>query len=181
MVILKTTDFIGFYNIVQDPEAAITLQNYIDKYETKYIYKILGSILGKTMIDDCTNGSGTPTDAKDTVLFNPININDPNSNKLYQSEGLKNILMAMIWFEFVTTIQYRQSLIGWVNTQADTANKLSYDNVYRVAEQKWNECLEWIYCIQWYCLWYLPNDYGNVSTKYYFQGQAIEAESGDFL
>lgn len=183
MIIVQLSDFVGYHYILQDPEAGLTatLQNYIDKYEPKFIYKLLGSVLGATMIEDCQTEGGVPIQPLNLNLFNPININDPNSNFLWQSEGLKNVLLNLIWYEFVCDTQVRQALAGFVNLAVETGNKLTYDNVYRVAEAKWNEALEWIYAIQWYCLWFDPSDYLNTATQYWFQGQEFGAESSDFL
>lgn len=255
MIIVQVSDFTGgYYNLLQDSLASTGLQDYIDKYESKYIYRLFGSVLGATMITNCQNttitftgsvtsgslqlnepiigltsgatgklvgigvnsltvlliggtftptgevlqgqtslatwtetsyvsSTGIPTDPNLTPLFNAFNLNDPNDDWLHQSEGLKKVLMAFIWFHFVADAQagMRQTLTGWINPGVDTAGKLSYQSIFAIAENKWNEAIEWTRAIQWYCLWFMPNIYTQSTGIYWFQGHRFEAESSAFL
>ena len=178
-IIVDITDFTNdgsYYQFPNDPEINIKLQAWIDKYERKYIYQILGQVQGDYMIADCEANNGVPELPANVAIFNEININDPNdSYDLRQSEGLKNVLLSLIYYWFATSAQYKSALVGFVSPGADTAGKLSYQNTFIVAESRWNEAVEWIHAIQWYCLLYLPANYPN------FYGQIFDGASADFL
>lgn len=184
MIILNTTDFLPpngnyFYKIAQDDSNTGVLQQYIDKWEKKWIHTILGQPLGDLFIAALTPvPPAQPTGASGVYanIFAGISINDANDGyALRYSEGFKNILMAKVYFEYIKDGQYKNTMTGLSTSDVDTEKRLSYQNVYMAAENKFNDSIEWIRCVQWYCLIYDPTDFPN------FYGQIIDAESSAFL
>ncbi len=183
-IIVDPNDFVtdgSFWQMPNDQKVILGLKTYINKFEAKYIYQILGQVQGDLMIADCNANNGVPIIPDNLAIFNAINLNDTNDRQaLRQSEGLKNVLLGLIYYEFATSRQWRITLAGFTNTEVDTAEKLTYRSVAILAEEKWNEAVGWIHTIQWYCLIYSamvspPGNYTN------FKGQVFTAVSADFL
>lgn len=61
MILVTTDSFTGFQELAESNQTVIDIQAYIDKFETQYIYKLLGVAMGKDfIIDRQTYDSITP-------------------------------------------------------------------------------------------------------------------------
>jgi hypothetical protein len=90
-----------------------------------------------------------------------------------KSSGLKSYLIAAIYFEYIKNA-LQTSQAGVVNTLAETATNSTPAKTLRFAENKFNDCLDTVYAIQWYCI--------NNNDKFPdFNGQRITVKANQFF
>ena len=153
MILLETTDFdAGEYAIAQTNETTALLQTYIDKYEAPYIKRILGDELGLLFIEDI---QGEDSDSE-AVAARMIAIRDAffiqeDSGCVHESEGMKEVLKAIVFYFFVSKTQVKHSQSGVITNAAEVSNIAQPENATRFAETKFNGALSSIEAIQWYC------------------------------
>ncbi|CAB4147499.1 hypothetical protein UFOVP518_31 [uncultured Caudovirales phage] len=82
-----------------------------------------------------------------------------DSGGIYNSYGIKDILVSIIYYYYVAGTQVKQSQSGAVLNQTETGDIMSPLNAFRTAEIKWNEILNSIGAVQWYCAIYDPDTY----------------------
>lgn len=158
MIILQLSDFTGDkYNIPNAASQVNTtrakVQEFIDKYEKPYIYKLLGVTLGDLFIAWLA-ASQTPPNADYLKILNSFAAdNDGNcgfGNSIVQSLGMKEYLTAAVFYEFI-----KNGLIttptGVVNSSVETANAQNPTSTMRFADNKFNDILGTAEAIQWYC------------------------------
>lgn len=109
--IVRVTDFVGKYSISQNQFNTTDLQAFIDKYEKKYLYDLLGITLGDLLYADiATITFLPPTTAIYADLFNSfallINGFDTISN------GIKEMLIGFIYWEFTKSQSVSNTLTG---------------------------------------------------------------------
>ena len=80
--------------VIQKEECGTQLQSYIDKYESIYLYKLLGIERADELVDNLDNG--VPQDPEILEWFNPFNIQGQCDRKVYISEGVKKMLSSSI-------------------------------------------------------------------------------------
>lgn len=98
--IVNITDFVGFYLIPQGTFDNGELQNYCDMYEQRYLTELLGVELYDLLIADLVGG--LPTDPLYLAWFNPFSYEpDFCYNCLLTSNGVKNMLLGFIYFEYM--------------------------------------------------------------------------------
>jgi hypothetical protein len=145
--IIQTTDFTGKYAISQNNFNTTDLQAFIDKFESKYIYDLLGVTLGTAFLSDIAVTTFLPpVTAKYLTIYNPINQDEP----LVRSIGIKNMLLGFIYFEFVRTQTVQNTLTGNVLNQNEVASVVDWSStgVY----SNYNEAVETYRFIQSYVL-----------------------------
>jgi hypothetical protein len=154
MIILQTSDFDGFQSISQSISTTPLLQIYIDRYEKIYIKKILGVTLGQLFIEDI-QGIDLDSSAIETrfqTILDPfIKQQDNDGDVIYENKGMKDILASLIFHEFVSGTQVKHGQAGVLNNQAEVSTIGSPEDATRFGEVKWNEALESIEAIQWWC------------------------------
>ena len=155
MIILTLDDFTGFQilarSIQNDPE----LQSYIDRYEKKYIHQLLGVTLGDLFIADLT--MGVPSDPRFVAIFDTFSRQD--DCRIYDSNGIKDILTALVFYHYIFDSQAKHSQSGVTLQIAETSKMASLENAARFGEKKWNEAIDSIEAIAWYCTTFIPADY----------------------
>ena len=122
------------------------LQEYIDRYENVYIRRILGVELGNIFISEELAPS-----PRIQTLIDEIAEQDENFNEIHESQGMKAILINCILYHYVSETQATNSPSGGIVSLAETASVLGFENATRYGEVRFNEALEWIYTIQWFC------------------------------
>ncbi len=132
--IVKTTDFVGKYSISQNSYNSDDLQAFIDKYEKVYLRDLLGLTLGDLLYADIT-AYNPPATARYLVLFNPIAQEINNCDVI--SDGIKEMLIAFIYWEFVKTQASSVAVIGNVSPQAEVSTGVDFNstevyNIYNV-------------------------------------------------
>jgi hypothetical protein len=139
--IIKTTDFVGIYAISQNSNSTTVLQSYIDKYETLYIYDLLGKELGDLFLADISPAYSNPATAKYLTINNSLSIDFINNE--VRSNGIKEMLIGFIYFEYVRKNTVKNTLVGniiaanEVSTQSDWNNTNIYFN-YNEAVRTYN-------------------------------------------
>lgn len=146
MIVLQQSDFTGFYKIAKSTASNPILQSYIDEFEKKYILDILGIDLGNLFI---ASPPLTTIDPRMVAIRDPFDIQYGNSP--YHSKGMKEVLLAFVYYEYISQTQVQHSLSGVVQTQNETANSTQPIDAHRFGETKFNSLLETVEAIQWYC------------------------------
>jgi len=187
MILLTTEDFFadsaGRLQLVSAVKTNGILQAYIDDNEAIYIRQLLGVELGNLLI--AAIQAGDPIDQRYQNIIDPFSLqikdasifipagwgiwwgfewwgwgyDDCTFPQIHESVGLKKMLMAMIFYDYVTdqSTQYSQS--GVVTANAETSNVKNMENGFRFGEQRYNAALETAASIQWRCFIDEPDTY----------------------
>lgn len=155
-IILQTSDFTGKYAISTDVSTVTKLQEYIDRHEREYIYRLLGKELGDLFIADVS--SYAPVTAKYVVIFNQLNFED-SGDHLYISRGIKEILKAVVFYHYVADEMAEHGQSGVSVPSIDTSSRSTAEGVLRFAEQRFNSILPSVEAIQVYVEQEEPADY----------------------
>lgn len=112
--IVQTTDFVGIYSITQNGHNTPRLQAFIDKYEILYLYDLLGITLGDLFYADIVTDFTAPVTTKYATLFNSLYDDNDNSTICQQirSEGIKEMLLGFIFWEYVKTQKSFNTITG---------------------------------------------------------------------
>jgi hypothetical protein len=181
MIILATTDFTGFQLLAQSNNITPVLQKFIDRYEKKAILDILGVKLGTLFIADLVNGVSTTP--KYDVINKPFDVQrDPTvpsltlpTDFIYSSLGMKDILASFVYYHYVVKTQVISGQAGMIKQNADAANVVTVRGAARMAENAYNDALDSVEAIQWYCKSYAPADYPE------YNGRCIEPEYASMM
>jgi|SRR3990172_7448918 len=144
MILLTTSDFSGYYGIATNQASLPLLQEYIDMFEASYIKRILGIELGELFIAD-----NSP--ARFQFILDPFIKQDENCDTIYESKGMKDILAALVFYEYISSTQVKSAQAGVITNQAEVSNIGSPEDACRFGEVKWNGALGSIEAIQWWC------------------------------
>lgn len=144
--IIQTTDFIGKYAVSQNNFNESDLQAFIDKFESKYIYDLLGVTLGNLFLADITTDFTKPNTQKYKDIFNGINQDDP----LIRTVGIKNMLLGFVYFEFVRTQTVQNTLVGNVVNQIEVSSVVDWSST--AVYSNYNEAITTYRGIQCYIL-----------------------------
>jgi hypothetical protein len=119
------------------------LQSYIDRFENEYLYKLLGKDITEQLYNDLVDG--VPQSTEILEWFNPFyeELSDCNSCevKVYNSDGVKDMLTGLIYYEYVRNNQVRMTPTGLVVDENTNSNMLDFLAVERVAEQRYNKAI----------------------------------------
>ena len=166
-MIIATTDFKGRYAIGQDQFTREQLENFIDENEKKYLRQLLGVELTKLFLADLSNG--VPQSQRFIDIFNPF-AEDIESGKVFfntfsvsfefffccdnnrkyiESEGLKQYLVAMIYFEYVRTFVANPAIQSMVSRDESNSDTADYNGLWN--HNLYNNGIETGKAIQWKC------------------------------
>lgn len=153
MILLQLSDFKGKkYNI---PDAggvytSIDAQEAIDNYEKPSIYKLLGVVLGDLLIAYIANPA--PANADYDKIINAFSMDNPDTcgKPIITSLGMKEYLKAAVFYEYGKSALIN-SQAGVIIPQSETAVKQNPGASMRYMENKFNDVLDTIEAIQWYC------------------------------
>lgn len=121
--IVQISDFKGKYQVSLGAFDANTLQSYIDKYEKKYLYDLLGVALGDLLLADITTPFAGPTTPIYQTIFNALNSDDTSyfCNQI-RSNGIKEMLIGFIYFEYIRSKAVVNTPVGSVVAQNEVSN-----------------------------------------------------------
>ena len=145
--IVKTTDFIGKYAISQNSHNTNNLQAFIDKYEKVYLRDLLGLNLGDLLYADIASGTFLPpVTARYATLFNAI-AQELNGCDVI-SDGIKEMLLGFIYWEYVKTSSINNTVTGNIAAQNEVGSHVDFCNteVYN----NYNEAIKSYRAIQIY-------------------------------
>jgi hypothetical protein len=144
MSIVVNTDFRGEYNVAKTAYDQIDF--YIEKYEKKYLLKLLGAELYTLFIADLTvTDPQVPTTQRFTDIFDAF-VKD-ESNYVVESEGIRKMLTQLIYFHYVRENQVINTVGGTVSNSVELGIPASFKgNIV----QAYNEGVDNSHAIQWF-------------------------------
>lgn len=143
--ILALTDFeVGEYSIPEDCHTDAKFQTYLDKYEKRYLIELLGCDLYDLFIADLDNG--VPQTQIYIDIFNEIC--EDNNNTIQRSEGIKTMLIELVYFYLVRDLAVKKSTTG-VGFNINEMTKGPTYSGFNIVEA-FNEGVRNYNVIQWY-------------------------------
>lgn len=107
-ILINTSDFVGKYAIAQNSFSK--LSEYITQYETAYLYDLLGVTLADAFIASVVNN--LPVGAPYLAIYNVIELDLTCSTE--RNEGMKNMLLGFIYYEFMRKDPIKSTITGQV-------------------------------------------------------------------
>jgi hypothetical protein len=124
MIILSLSDFDnGKFELSTGMYTQNNLQQYIDKYEKRYLLDLLGADLGTLFIQDVISGGGTPTQQNFIDIFDPIAID--YGVELITSDGIKEMLKGFIYYEYLKDQISQVTTVGMVTPKGENSEKVN--------------------------------------------------------
>lgn len=144
-IYIQISDFKAQSNVAKDIFTKSDLENYIDKFEVRYLQDLMGCELYEEFATDFAIDGIKPTDPKFTQIWNSFC--KDSSCGIKRSEGIKEMLSLFIYFEYLRDQPIKNNISGpQVNVQANSElADSSKTNIYT----NYNESLESYYAIQW--------------------------------
>jgi hypothetical protein len=105
-ILINTTDFVGKYAIAQNSFSK--LGQFITDYETNYLYDLLGKTLADAFIATVSNN--LPVGASYLAIYNVIELD--LGYRIERNEGMKNMLLGFIYFEFMRKDPIKSTIAG---------------------------------------------------------------------
>jgi hypothetical protein len=164
-LLVDNTDFSsGKYKIAQGSFSDLT--SYIDKYESIYLRRLLGVELYNLFENDVDSNTKQPVTQKFIDIFDPISEDDDSEIRI--SEGMKEMLKGFIYFEYVRSQKFKNTVSGTVVNQPENAKDAQFSNthIYNI----YNEAVLSADTIQWYI-----NENSSVYPEY--NGQEFQITS----
>lgn len=142
-LLIQTTDFIGKHRVAINTQTEQLLQQYIDKYEELYLINLLGVDLYNLFKADVV--SYLPQSAIYLSIYNKIQKDD--GGRLRISEGMKEMLLGFIYFEYMRDLKFKSTVSGGTVNNVEAANEADPETtVY----QRYNDGVRSANTIQWY-------------------------------
>jgi len=143
-ILIQTTDFTGKHKIAQD--CYTDLQAYIDKYEKKYLLDLLGATVYALFVADINEATMKPVTAKYLTLYNEFM--EDEGDIIIFSEGLKEMLIGFIFFEFVKDYKFKITRAGVLVSNSDQNREAAWTefDIYT----RYNDAISTYNAIQWY-------------------------------
>lgn len=121
-MIITTSDFTGEYQVPQTRYSDLDL--YINKYTKLYLEQMLGVELYKEFDADLDNG--IPQTERFEVIFNSLSYDKDNC--VYQSEGIKQMLVEFVYYHFTVESQLYNTSTGTMSTDSELSKPKPYAN-----------------------------------------------------
>jgi hypothetical protein len=152
-LIIQKSDFVGKYSISQNTYS--NLDNYINKYEELYLINLLGVELFKLFKLDVVNHS--PVTQKYLDIFNTIKEDDTNCNSIRISEGIKEMLLGFVYFEYLKDDKYKPTPSGTVASESENSRETGFEEngIYN----RYNNSIKSYNTIQWFIEKDINNNY----------------------
>jgi hypothetical protein len=124
MIILELSDFSnGKFALHKGMYTEIDIQQYIDKYEKRYILDLLGAAVGNEFIEDVQLGGGEPTEPRFLDIFNPIELD--YGLQLIVSDGMKEMLKGFIYYEYLKDQVSQVTAVGMLTPKGENSESVS--------------------------------------------------------
>jgi len=142
---VQLSDFKGQDKIARDKFTEPELQEYIDKFEVRYLQDLLGCELYSDFAIDFAITGTSPTDPKFIAIWNSFC--QDNDCHIVRSAGVVKMLSLFIYFEYLRDTKVKNNIGGIQNNvQANSVEaEFSTSNIYT----NYNEALESYWAIQW--------------------------------
>ena len=146
-MILSIQDFTGKYQVSTGMYDQAKLQDYINRYEPRYLKELFGISLYNDFQSDLLNN--VPQSPNFLILFNPLSedmgYNFYYFNGIYEgvnqidSEGIKEMLKGFIYFEYVKDLSNQMTPIGLV--KPDNENSTVANTLFSMMYTRYNEAI----------------------------------------
>ena len=146
MLVIKITDFVGFFEISTTNKTETILLEYINIFEERILKQLLGNDLALLFIADLVDG--IPQTEKFTDIFNSLPCAGCADDVNIISNGIKYILTGMIFYHYSIDRQTLNTQSGVARLEVEASKVLSYDNSARFAEVRFNSALESYLAVQ---------------------------------
>lgn len=133
------------------------IQDYIDLYEKPYLIKLLGAELFDEFEADFIAGGGVPTEARFQKILDPFH--EDYNWQVVISEGMKEMLLGLIYFEYVKDLMNQMTINGPVKPQGENSKDISTLNAMYYT--RFNRSVRTYRAIQQYIYWIKSEDYDN--------------------
>lgn len=160
--IVVNTDFVGKHELALTQFNTSEIDAYILKYERIYLLKLLGAELYTLFVADLSGG--VPTDPIYTAIFDAFERDV--CNRIEVSEGIKEMLLGFIYYEYCHDIAQNQTPIGATKPKNENSTVLGLNGI---TITRYNEAVDTAKAIQSFIL--------DNSTDYpSFNGQEFKYE-----
>jgi hypothetical protein len=140
-LLIVKEDFVGKFNLVKSIND--TIESYISIYEENYLRELLGINLFNLYKADVVDY--LPESIEFLTITNPLFVEQDGYSII--SQGLKNMLLGFIFFEYVRDVKIKQSMSGAVVNKVDSSsNDFTQEYLY----QRYNESIDIYKNIQMY-------------------------------
>jgi hypothetical protein len=143
---LTVQDFTGKYQLSTGMYDVAKLQDYIDKYEKRYLIELFGAKLYDEFMSDynVANVIQSPNFLK---VFNPFYEN-VTLRQLIISEGIKEMLKGFVYFEYSKDLINQMTPYGNVRPISENSEPVS--TLYSMIYARYNEAIKSYKAIQTY-------------------------------
>jgi len=158
---VNSTDFVGKFEIHQGMYDTANIDDYIEKYELRYLVELLGVDLYNSYYANAVNQPNhVPTDPLFLFIFNKFEYQNGMQywNILY-SYGIKEMLLGFIYFEYNKDLITANTLAGVVTQKSENSSG-AMTTIYG----KYNDAVKTYRAIQNYILY-------NSGSYHTFRGQ----------
>ena len=131
----------GKYELSRGMYTDLDLQEYLDRYEKRYLLSCLGSEL----YDIVSAELPIPTTARIVDIVDPFNF-DHNFN-IVQSEGMKEMVRGFIYYEYVKDLTNQMTING--NVVPTSENSSNPTTLYNTMFNRFNEAIRTYNAIQY--------------------------------
>jgi hypothetical protein len=146
---LKPVDFVGKYELHTGLYDQNKLQDYIDRYERRYLIELLGANLYSDFISDIDPVSKEPLSPNFIQIFQPFEVN-LYFNRLLISEGVIDMLKGFVYFEYAKDLMNQMTPFG--NVQQKSENSKLTTTLNSMMYARYNEGVKTFRAIQEFIL-----------------------------
>lgn len=145
---LTVQDFTGKYQLSTGMYDVAKLQDYIDKYEKRYLIELFGAKLYDEFISDL-DVSNVPQSPNFLMVYNPFYEN-VTLRQLIISEGIIEMLKGFVYFEYSKDLINQMTPYGNVRPISENSEPVS--TLYSMIYARYNEAIKSYRAIQTYIL-----------------------------
>ena len=144
-MIVTISDFTGKYQLSTGMYDTVKLQDYIDKYEKRYLIELFGANLYTEFESDLL--ANVPQSPNFLKVFNPFYEN-LTFRQLIISDGIKEMLKGFIYFEYSKDLINQMTPYGNVRPISENSEPVS--TLYSMIYARYNEAIRSYKAIQTY-------------------------------
>lgn len=144
-MIVTISDFAGKYQLSTGMYDTVKLQDYIDKYEKRYLIELFGANLYTEFESDLL--ANVPQSPNFLKVFNPFYEN-LTFRQLIISDGIKEMLKGFIYFEYSKDLINQMTPYGNVRPISENSEPVS--TLYSMIYARYNEAIRSYKAIQTY-------------------------------
>jgi len=145
-LLIVKADFVGKYALATSTKGNDNIDDYIARYEEKTLRELLGIELFDLFEADVDTPTKLPITQIYLDLYNELTFK--NGSLIYNSFGLKNILLSIIYFYYVRDNVVKQTVNGDQKIQSEVSSQS--DQSYLLL--RYNEGVDSYNAIQKYCI-----------------------------